>query len=59
VGGMQGGDFKSPVKKKCGVVGVMYNVCEVQLKICFAATAICHMLNIQEMCGLKLQSLNY
>lgn len=54
MGGRQSGDFKSPVKKK--YVGVINNVCEVQLKIYFAGTAICHKLNIQEICGLKLQS---
>jgi hypothetical protein len=51
--------ISKPSFKKCGVVGVMYYVCEIQLKIYFAATAICHKLNIQEMCGLKLQSLTY
>lgn len=40
-------------------MGVMYNVCEVQLKIYFAAKAICRKLNIQEMCGRKLQCLTY
>jgi len=40
-------------------VGVMYNVCELQLEIYFAATAISHKLNIQEMYGLKFQSLTY
>ena len=60
MGGWQCDDFKSPVKKKkSGVVGVTYNVCEVQLKIYFAATAVCHKLNVQEMCGLKLQCLTY
>jgi len=51
--------FQKPSLKKSGVVGVTYNVCEVQLKIYFAATAVCHKLNIQDVCGLKLQSLTY
>ena len=57
--GWQCGDFRSPDKKKVVLWGFTYNVCEVQSKIYSAATAVCHKLNIQEMCELKLLSLTY